>query len=129
VPGAAVKMSLRADHVVAALRGELDVCTVPDIVPALMASVSSGSGIVVDLADLAFLDCGSLRELVSARAKARLAGGDLVLACPQPIVLRLLLLTEMIGHWPVFASVDEAVSGGRGISQPGDTPQTRERCR
>ena len=119
VPGVSVKMSLRAEYVVAALRGELDVCTAPDIVPGLMASAAAGSGIVIDLADLAFMDCGSLRELVSARAKARLAGGDLVLACPQPIVLRLFLLTEMIGHWPVFASVEEAVSGARWHSPAG----------
>jgi anti-sigma B factor antagonist len=109
-------MSLRADYVVAALRGELDVCTAPDVVPMLMASASTGSGIVVDLAELAFMDCGSLRELVSARAKARLAGGDLLLASPRPMVLRLFFLSEMISHWPVFASVEEAVSGARGHS-------------
>ena len=111
-----MKMSLRADYVIAAPRGELDVCTSPDIVPVLMATASGGSGIVVDLADLAFMDCGSLHELVAARAKARLAGGDLRLACPQPIVLRLFFLSEMIAHWPLFASVDEALSANRDYS-------------
>jgi anti-sigma B factor antagonist len=120
VPGAVVEMSLRGDYVVAALRGELDVCTASDIVSSIMASTAPGSGIVVDLADLSFMDCGSLRELVSARAKARLAGGDLMLACPQPIVLRLFFLTEMTNHWPVFASVEEAVSGSREAPQPGN---------
>jgi hypothetical protein len=72
VAGAAVKMSLRADHVVAALRGELDVCT-----------------------------------------------------GPQPIVLRLFSLSEMIHHWPVFASVEEAVSGSRGHSCAGNGEKRR----
>jgi len=106
-------MSARAGYVIVALHGELDVCTAADVMPALMASAASGSRVIVDLADLAFMDCGSLRELASARARAQLAGGDLLLAGPQPIVLRLLLLTEMISHWPVFISVNEAVSGAR----------------
>jgi anti-anti-sigma factor len=63
-------------------------------------------------ADLAFMDCSSLRELASTRAQARRAGGDLMRAGPQPIVLRLLLLllTDVINHWPEFASVEEAAS-------------------
>ena len=81
---------------VVALRGELDICTAADAVCALTAAAASGSRIIVDLADLAFMDCSALRELVSARAQARRAGGDLLLAGPQPPVLRLLFLT---GNW------------------------------
>jgi len=114
VPGAYVKMSLRDGYVVVALRGELDVCTAASVVPEFMAPATSGAGIIVDLADLAFMDCGSLRELASAREQARRAGGDLLLAGPQPIVLRLLHLTDVINHWPEFTSVDDAVSGAGG---------------
>jgi anti-sigma B factor antagonist len=114
VPGAYGKMSARDGYVILALRGELDVCTVTSVVPALVALAETGARIVVDLADLAFMDCRSLRELASARAQARRAGGDLLLAGPQPIVLRLLFLTDMINHWPGFASVDEAVGVARG---------------
>jgi anti-sigma B factor antagonist len=106
-----VKTSVRAGYVVVTLRGEFDVTTAPDDVRAPMAPSVSGPQVIVDLADLAFMDCGSLRELVSARTQSRRAGGDLLLAGPQPIVLRLLLLTDMINHWPVFTSVDEAASG------------------
>jgi anti-sigma B factor antagonist len=114
VAGAYVKMSLRDGYVVIALRGELDVCTAASVVPAFMAPATSGAGIIVDLADLAFMDCSSLRQLASAREQARRAGGDLLLVGPQPIVLRLLLLTDVINHWPEFASVDDAVSGAGG---------------
>ena len=106
-------MSLRDGYVVIALRGELDLCTAASVMPAFMAPAESGAGIIVDLADLAYVDCSSLRELASAREQARRTGGDLLLAGPQPIVLRLLLLTDMINHWPEFTSVDEAVSGAR----------------
>jgi anti-sigma B factor antagonist len=114
VAGASVKMSLRDGYVVIALRGELDVCTATSVVPALLESATSGAGIIVDLADLAFMDCSSLRALASAREQARRAGGDLLLVGPQPGVLRLLLLTDIINHWPEFTSVDDAVSGAGG---------------
>lgn len=37
-----------------------------------------------------------------------------MLVGPQPIVLRLLFLTDVINDWPEFARVDEAVSGVEG---------------
>jgi anti-sigma B factor antagonist len=114
VGDAYAKMSLRDGYVVVALRGELDVCTIGSVAPAFAASAASGADIVVDLADVAFMDCCSLRELASARAQARRTGGELMLAGPQPIVQRLLFLTDVINHWPEFASVDEAVSGAAG---------------
>jgi anti-sigma B factor antagonist len=114
VPGVSVKISLRDGYVVIALRGELDVRTAASVIPAFIEPAASGAGIIVDLADLTFMDCSSLRELASAREQARRAGGDLILVGPQPIVLRLLFLTDVINHWPEFASVDDAVSGVEG---------------
>ena len=122
MPGVDVKSSERPGYVIVTMRGEFDVTTARDDVCALMAPSVSGPQIVVDLADLAFMDCGSLRELASARARSRRAGGDLVLVHPQPIVLRLLCLTDMINHWPVFTSVDEAVSGASGAPPVPGTP-------
>jgi len=110
--GVDVRVSVRAGHVVVALRGELDVTNAADIICAHIAPHASGLRIVVDLAELPYLDCSSLRELASVRAQARRAGGDLLMASPQQVVLRLLVLTGMLDQWPVFASVDEAVGGG-----------------
>ena len=73
------KLSTRAGYVIVALRGEFDVSTA-DGLHALAAPAASGSRIIVDLAEAAFMDCGSLRELLAFRAQARRAGGDLVLA-------------------------------------------------
>ena len=123
MPGVDVKSSERPGYVIVTMRGEFDVTTARDDVCALMAPSVSGPQIVVDLADLAFMDCGSLRGLVSARAQSRQAGGDLLLAGAQPIVLRLLFLTDMIDHWPVFTSVDEAVSGAWGAPSVPGTPK------
>jgi anti-anti-sigma factor len=111
MPGVGSDKSARAGCVVVALRGELDVCTAADGLSALTALGAAGVWIVVDLAELAFMDCYCLGEIMAVRARARRAGGDLVLAGPQPIVLRLLVLWDVVSHGLVFASVDEAVSG------------------
>jgi anti-anti-sigma factor len=111
MPGVRVKKNARAGCVVVALRGELDVCTAADVVRALTALAAAGARIIVDLEELAFMDCHSLGEIMAVREQARRAGGDLVLAGPQPVVLRLLVLCDMVSRWLVFASVDEAVTG------------------
>jgi anti-anti-sigma factor len=111
MPGVSVKKSARAGCVVVALRGELDVCTAADGLSALPVPAAAGARVVVDLAELAFMDCYSLGGIMAVRAQARRAGGDLVLASPQPIVLRLLVLCDVVSRGLVFASVDEAVSG------------------
>ena len=111
MPGVSTEKSARAGCVVVALRGELDVCTASGGLSALTAPAAAGARVVVDLAGLAFMDCYSLNEIMAVRARARRAGGDLVLAAPQPIVLRLLALCDVVSHGLVFTSVDEAAGG------------------
>jgi anti-sigma B factor antagonist len=122
MPGVQVEESARAGCVVIALRGELDVCTAADGLHPLAALAAAGARIIVDLAELAFMDCYTLGELMAVRAQARLAGGDLVLVGPQPMVLRLLVLCDMVSRRLVFASVDEAVSGAGSAPAASVTP-------
>jgi anti-anti-sigma factor len=116
MPGVQEEKSARAGCVVTALHGELDVCTAADGLRALTALVAARARIIVDLAELAYIDCYSLRELMAVRAQALRAGGDLVLAGPQPVVLRLLVLCGIVSHRLVFTSVDEAASGAAAFS-------------
>ena len=122
MPGASAEKSARAGCVVVALRGELDVCTAADGLSALTAPAAAGARVVVDLAELAFMDCYSLGKLMAARAQARRAGGDLVLAAPQPIVLRLLALCGVARHGLVYTSVDEAAGAAASLAASGIVP-------
>ena len=58
------------------------------------------------------MDCSGLSAMVSASKQARQAGGDLLLAAPQQLVLRLLSLTDLTELLPVFTSVDQAANDG-----------------
>jgi len=63
--------------------------------------------VIVDLADLACIDRGSLGVLVVAGERAQQAGGDVLLAGPRGAVAQL-LLTGRAGEFSVFPSVGVA---------------------
>jgi len=105
MPGIRAEESARAGCVIIALRGELDVCTAADVVGALTVLAAAGARVIVDLAELAYMDCYSLNQLMAVRAQARRAGSDLVLVGPQPVVLRLLVLCDMVSRRLVFTSM------------------------
>jgi anti-anti-sigma factor len=110
--------------VLVALGGELDVSGAVGIERALAGAAVPGSRVIVDLAELAFIDCWCVGVLVSAWKQARQAGGDLLLASLRGLVLRILSLTGLIDLLPVFASVEEATSGaGRGPAAAGLTAE------
>jgi anti-sigma B factor antagonist len=95
-------------HVVVALCGELDMADAAAVVAAFAVIIAREPEIIVDLAGLEFIDSSGLAALVRGRKLARLAGGELRLAAPQPRVQRILTLTRLTDVLPVHASVDEA---------------------
>jgi anti-sigma B factor antagonist len=82
------------DAVAVALRGELDVADAAAVADGLAAAATDDQVLVVDLAGLEFIDSSGVAALARARAHARLAGGDLLLAVPQWQVMRLLAATR-----------------------------------
>jgi anti-sigma B factor antagonist len=88
-----------------ALRGELDITDAAELSSQLTSVMSGESWVIVDLADLAFIDCSSLGVMADARERARLAGGDVLLAGPRGAVTRLLLLTGWDRVFSVFPGV------------------------
>ena len=95
-------------QVVVALRGELDIADAANVAAALTEIVARRPQIIIDLAGLNFIDSSGVAALARGRKLARLVGGELRLAAPQPRVRRMLTLSRLIDVLPVHASVDEA---------------------
>jgi anti-sigma B factor antagonist len=112
MPGVELKASVRDGFVVVVLRGDLDVTGAADAEAAIAALVAPGRTLIIDISALDFMDCISLRALLRVEALARRGGGDVVLAAPQPHVLRLLALTGRDEVFCVQASVAGTGSPG-----------------
>jgi anti-sigma B factor antagonist len=76
--------------------GEVDIASVSTLQEALGRELDAGhTRLIVNLQELAYLDSTGLGCIAAARRRARDAGGDLVLACAQPRILRLLSITGL----------------------------------
>jgi anti-sigma B factor antagonist len=82
-----------------ALAGELDLSTAREL-EAITAEVCAGGAgeVVFDLEELSFMDSTGLRAVLIARERCERHGCELLLARPQPAVLRLLQLTGLYGR-------------------------------
>jgi anti-sigma B factor antagonist len=109
-------------HVVVGLRGELDAVNADGFAASLAAVAVSGRRVVVDLAELGFIDCRAASGLLRTRRLALGAGGDLSLAAAAGIVLRLLTIISAADLLPVYASVVAAVAAA-------DDDRNRSACR
>jgi anti-sigma B factor antagonist len=76
------------------LRGELDVATASQLAHPLSEAVESGkTEVVVDLAELTFMDSTGLMVLLNGLRRLFRKGGRLAVACTNPTVLRLFEIT------------------------------------
>jgi anti-sigma B factor antagonist len=116
-----VSLSIReyGGYLIVALAGELDVGDAESVMAVLAAVAARDPRIIVDLAALEFIDCGALGTLCRARAQARQAGGDLLLAAPRGPVRRVLALTGLIDVFSVHASVEDAMRIARPVVTAG----------
>jgi anti-sigma B factor antagonist len=97
-------------HIVVALRGELDIADATGVAAVLAAAIARKPQIIVDLAGLEFIDASGVAVLARGQKRARFAGGELRLAAPQPLVLRMLTITRLIDVLTVHSSTEEAAA-------------------
>lgn len=95
-----VERTERGRTVVLALTGELDLATAPQLTEAA-ADVPAGAQLVVDLAELEFMDSSGLRVLMNLDLRARREGWELAVARPQDAVMRLLELSNVRDRIPI----------------------------
>lgn len=97
-----------------ALRGELDVATVPEFGDALREAMDSGcTALVIDLSELTFLDSTGLMVLLNGLRRVRRKDGRLVLACTNPSVLRLFDVTGTSATFTIVETREQAIEAAR----------------
>jgi anti-anti-sigma factor len=80
------------------VRGDLDGGAIPEVAQAIAQAVSQVSAhVVLDLADVAFVDVAGLEFLVRARRRLAQGGGTLTVSRPTTQVERLLAVCGIVG--------------------------------
>jgi anti-sigma B factor antagonist len=96
--------------VVLTLEGEFDLAAAPAIRERLAAARGAGArAIVLDMAEVTFVDSSVLRELLRAESAQDGDSVPLLLAALRAPVARLLELTQTTGLLTVVPTVDEAL--------------------
>jgi anti-sigma B factor antagonist len=96
--------------VVLALEGEFDLAAAPTMREHLDRAAGGGArGVVLDLAEVTFLDSSALRELLRADGALRARGARLVLAAVPPGVARLLEITRTTGMLTAAPTLEDAL--------------------
>ena len=79
--------------------GEIDAASAPHLAAVIDPLVAEpDASVVVNLADVTFMDSSGLRTLVRAANEAKDSGGSLVLARASGAVVRLLEVTGLLDH-------------------------------
>jgi anti-anti-sigma factor len=81
------------EHVVVAVRGELDSATASEFEAVLDAALSTSCHITLDVRDLTFIGSSGVGLLVAAHHRVGRIEEAIVLYRPQPMVLRVLEIT------------------------------------
>ena len=96
------------------VRGDLDIVTSPQLDECLSQAQSSHRHIIVDLADVDFLDTSALAVIVGHWKKAEAAGGMLALAGARYRYTKTLWITGLADRLPMYDSVEQALAAGDG---------------
>jgi anti-sigma B factor antagonist len=123
--GDALTITVRSERgvVIAAVTGEIDIATVPQLQERLFELAVNGETLIVDLNRVTFIDSAGLGALVGTARRATEHGGSLHAVCARPQTRKLLWLTGVDRRIPLTATVDGALtlmaaSGGSSGSGP-----------
>jgi len=88
---------VESDHeVVVAVFGEVDIATAPQLMQAVGAALDNGGRVVLDLAEMTFIDSQGLKVLVQAyRANTSGRAARVVLRSPQAQARKVLEITGL----------------------------------
>ena len=91
------------------VKGPLNIQTIFDFQSALRAEMSPT--VIIDFAEVPFIDSTGLGALVGAHVAAQKAGRKLAFAAMNPQVKALLEMTHVSQFFPTFPTIQEAETG------------------
>jgi anti-sigma B factor antagonist len=90
---------------------EIDITNAAALRSVLLDAAAHGHGtLAVDMTATRFCDSSGLHTLLAAHKRAQGEGGELLLVCSAPAVLRVFELTAVDRIIPIFASLDQALA-------------------
>jgi anti-sigma B factor antagonist len=93
--------------VIIEVRGEIDLHTAPAFRDEMLAAIAEDSPhLVVDMAEITFMDASGLSGLVDALHRARARGGSVGLAAPTSEIRKVLGITQQDRVFPVHVALD-----------------------
>jgi anti-sigma B factor antagonist len=109
-------------HVIS-VSGEIHVSTAPKFSQRLNDAIGQGkTAVVLDLADVTFIDSTGLSVLLNGLRRVTRRGGRMAIVCTNPTVLRLFEITRLDTTFDIVRSREEAlraVRGGEGAQGEG----------
>ena len=92
------------------LRGELDIASVPELRDQLIVILDRHTPglMILDLAELEFIDSSGTAVLVTTQRRARLLGCTLALVAPQAAVSRVLRICGLDRYFLIFENFSAA---------------------
>jgi anti-sigma B factor antagonist len=91
--------------------GEVDLSTAPELRSRIEGLADDGCRrLVVDLADVSFMDSSGLSVLVSGFKGMREAGGEMAVVCPNVSIAKIFSITGLDRVFSIHPSLDEALT-------------------
>lgn len=108
--GLSVDLEVHHDISVAIARGVIDFWNVGPLQERLNDALLANPRVVLDLRDVSFIDSTGLGLLLSVHDRATAEGGWLRLAALNPLVTRLLRLTELDRRFHIYPTLTAATA-------------------
>ena len=97
-----------SDRFVITVSGEVDLASSPELDTAIIAAIESGSSsLVIDLADVSFMDSSGLGVIVRGLKRCREADKDLDLVITNERVLKVFGITGLDQVIPIHDSIED----------------------
>jgi anti-sigma B factor antagonist len=111
----------RGDSIVITVHGDLDILTSPRLDESLTVAQSTHQRVILDLADVDFLDTSALAVIVGHWKKLEAAGGMLALAGARYRYTKTLWITGLADKLTMFETVPEALAAQASAAGPAAT--------